>query len=192
MPYVLTALIVAYVFQFIFATSIPGLLSGEGWLARSGWGWVEVLRDNLLTNQSWAWVAIVVVTVWQACAFAIILYLAGLQTIPPELYEAASLDGASPWRQFRSITFPMIGAFFTINVVLSTRGFMQVFDQILALTGGGPGTATESVSVMIFRGGFAGGEFAYQTANAVVLVLVLGVVSLLQFKVLARKEATAS
>ena len=94
--------------------------------------------------------------VWQASAFAIIIYLSGLQTIPQELYEAASIDGAKPWRQFRSITFPLISAFFTINMVLSLKGFLQVFDHIVALTNGGPGTATESITLLIYRGGFTG------------------------------------
>ncbi len=127
--------------------------------------------------------------VWQSCAFAIIIYLSGLQTIPAELYEAASLDGAKPWRQFTSITFPLISAFFTINVVLSLKGFLQVFDPIVALTNGGPGTSTESVTLLIFRGGFSGGEFAYQTANAVIFFIVITIVSLFQFRVLQRREA---
>ena len=122
---------------------------------------------------TWAWTAIVALAVWQACAFAIIIYLSGLQTIPGELYEAASIDGAQPWRQFTSITFPLISAFFTI----------------IALTNGGPGTATESVTLLIFRGGFSGGEFAYQTANAVIFFIVITIVSLFQFRVLQRREA---
>ncbi|WP_228479499.1 carbohydrate ABC transporter permease [Microbacterium atlanticum] len=177
-PYILAILVIGYVFQFFFSNSLPKILSG-----------IPVFRDNILTNETWAWTAIVALAVWQACAFAIIIYLSGLQTIPAELYEASSLDGASPWRQFRSITFPLIGAFFTINVVLSLKGFLQVFDPIVALTNGGPGTSTESVTLLIFRGGFSGGEFAYQTANAVIFFIVITVVSLFQFRVLQRREA---
>src|SRR6478735_6114020 len=177
-PYVLAILVIGYVFQFFFSNSLPKILSG-----------IPLFADNILTNETWAWTAIVALAVWQACAFAIIIYLSGLQTIPAELYEASSLDGASPWRQFRSITFPLIGAFFTINVVLSLKGFLQVFDPIVALTNGGPGTSTESVTLLIFRGGFSGGEFAYQTANAVIFFIVITVVSLLQFRVLQRREA---
>ncbi|WP_353808504.1 carbohydrate ABC transporter permease [Agromyces sp. SYSU T00194] len=177
-PYVLAILVIGYVFQFFFSNSLPKILSG-----------IPLFRDNILTNPDWAWTAIVVLAVWQACAFAIIIYLSGLQTIPSELYEAASLDGAGAWRQFRSITFPLIGAFFTINVVLSLKGFLQVFDPIVALTNGGPGTSTESVTLLIFRGGFSGGEFAYQTANAVIFFIVITLVSLFQFRVLQRREA---
>jgi len=177
-PYVLAILVVGYVFQYFFANSLPRILSG-----------VPVLRDNILTNPDWAWTAIVALAVWQSCAFAIILYLAGLQTIPQELYEASAIDGATPRRQFRSITFPMISAFFTINMVLSLKGFLQTFDHIIALTAGGPGTSTESITLLIFRGGFQGGEFAYQSANAVLFVIVIMLVSFLQFRVLQRKEA---
>lgn len=177
-PYVLAVLVVGYVFQFFFSNSLPQILSG-----------IPLFADNILTNPEWAWTAIVALAVWQSCAFAIILYLAGLQTIPAELYEAAALDGASSGRQFRSITFPLISAFFTINVVLSLKNFLQVFDPIIALTNGGPGTSTESVTMLIFRGGFSGGEFAYQTANAVIFFVVITIVSLLQFRVLQRREA---
>ena len=177
-PYVLPVLVIGYVFQFIFSNSLPKMLSG-----------IPLFADNILTNETWAWTAIVVLAVWQACAFAIILYLAGLQTIPVEMYEAASLDGATPWRQFWSITFPLISAFFTINVVLSLKSFLQVFDPIMALTNGGPGTATESVTMLIFKGGFSGGEFAYQTANAVIFFIVITLVSLIQFRVLQSREA---
>jgi len=177
-PYILAILVIGYVFQFFFSSSLPKILAS-----------VPLFRDNILTNETWAWTAIVALAVWQSCAFTIIIYLSGLQTIPKELYEAASLDGAKAWRQFRSITFPLISAFFTINVVLSLKGFLQVFDPIVALTNGGPGTATESVTLLIFRGGFSGGEFAYQTANAVIFFLIITVVSLVQFRVLQRREA---
>lgn len=177
-PYVLAILIIGFVFRFIFGTSLPQLLSG-----------IPLFADNILTNPTWAWTAIVALAVWQGCAFAIILYLAGLQTIPEELYEAASLDGASAWQQFRSITFPMIWAYFTINMVLSVKGNLQVFDHIVALTNGGPGTATESVTMLIQRGGLAGGEFAYQTANAVIFFIIITIVSLIQFKGLGSGEA---
>ncbi|MET4636797.1 sugar ABC transporter permease [Mycetocola sp. 2940] len=177
-PYVLAVLVVGYVFQFLFSNSLPKILPN-----------IPIVADNMLSNPQWAWLPIVVLAVWQASAFAIIIYLSGLQTIPQELYEAASLDGAKAWRQFRSITFPLIGAFFTINMVLSLKGFMQVFDHVMALTNGGPGTATESISVLIYKGGFTGGEFAYQSANAVIFVIVIMIVSFLQFRVLQRREA---
>jgi raffinose/stachyose/melibiose transport system permease protein len=178
-PYVLSTLVIGYVFQYLFANSLPQIV-----------GAIPVLGENILANADWAWVAIVILAVWQASAFSIIIYLAGLQTIPGELYEATSLDGATPWRQFTSITFPLIASFFTINMVLSMKNFLQVFDHIVALTNGGPGTSTESITLLIYRGGFQGGEYAYQTANAVLYFLIIIVVSLIQFRVLSRREAS--
>jgi len=182
-PNVLSVLIVGYVFNYLLSNNLPliGQALGIKWLSTS-----------ILANPDLAWLGIVSVTAWQSIAFSVIIYLAGLQTVPAELYEAASLDGASVWRQFRSITFPMISGFFTINMVLALKGFLQAFDQIVALTGGGPGTSTESVAMVIYRGGFQGGEYGYQMANSVVYLLVIVVLSLLQMRTLQRKEADFS
>ena len=180
-PYILAILIIGYVFNYLFANSIPAVFSAIG---------LDSLATNLLADPNWAWVGIVFTTVWQAAAFNIILYLAGLQTIQPEIYEAAAIDGAKTWRRFRSITFPLIGAYFTINMVLSFKSFLQVFDQIVALTNGGPGTSTESIALVIFRGGFQGGEYGYQMANAVVYLFAIIILSFLQLRFLQRREAT--
>ena len=126
--------------------------------------------------------------VWQACAFNVILYLSGLQTVPSELYEASSLDGANKWQQFWKVTFPMIAPFFTINMVLAMKNALMVFDQIVAMTGGGPGTSTMSISYLIYTGGFTGGEFAFQSANAVVYFIVIMVISVLQLRILQKRE----
>ena len=121
-------------------------------------------------------------------SFNTILYLAGLQTVPGDIYEAAAIDGTGPWRRFFSITFPLIAPFFTINMVLSMKGFLMVFDHIVALTGGGPGQSTESISLLIYRGGFGGGEFAYQSANAVIYFIIIVAISIFQLRVLQKRE----
>jgi raffinose/stachyose/melibiose transport system permease protein len=180
-PYVLAILIIGYVFNYLFANSFPAIFASIG---------LDGLSGNILADPDFAWIGIVITTVWQAAAFNVILYIAGLQTIPGELYEAAGIDGASSWRKFRSITFPLIGAYFTINMVLSFKSFLQVFDQIVALTNGGPGTSTESIAMVIYRGGFQGGEYGYQMANAVVYLLVIILVSFIQLRFLQRREAT--
>ncbi|WP_409275064.1 carbohydrate ABC transporter permease [Neobacillus sp. SCS-31] len=180
LPYILSILIVGFIFNFIFAHMLPQV--GE----TLGWGW---LAKNILGDPDLAWLGIVLVAVWQSVAFSTILYLAGLVTISEDLYEAASIDGAGAWRKFWSITFPMIAPFFTINMVLAMKGFLQVFDQIVALTGGGPGRATESIALLIYRGGFEGGEFAYQSANAVLYFIVIVAISVFQLRVLNKREA---
>lgn len=182
-PNILSVLIVGYVFNYLISNNLPLIGQALG---------IEWLSTSILANPDLAWLGIVGVTAWQSIAFSVIIYLAGLQTVPGELYEAASLDGASPWRQFWSITFPLISGFFTINMVLALKGLLQAFDQIVALTNGGPGTSTESVAMVIYRGGFQGGEYGYQMANSVVYLVVIVVLSLLQLRVLSRKEADFS
>lgn len=181
-PYVLALLVIGYVFSYLFNFSLPAIGQALG---------IEALSASLLADPERAWLGIVVMTVWQGAAFTIIIYLAGLQTVPGELYEAAAIDGATRWRQFWSITMPMIWGFFTINLVLALKNFLQVFDQIIAMTGGGPGTATESIGVLIYRGGFEGGEFGYQLANAVVFMVVIIVFAFVQLRVLRREEVGA-
>ncbi len=178
-PNILAILVVGYIFNYLFQNSLPALASKLG---------IDFLSTSLLTKASTAWIGIVILAVWQSAAFNIIIYIAGLQTVPTEVYEAASIDGASPWRQFRSITFPLIAGFFTINMVLSLKAFLQIFDHIVALTGGGPGTDTESVALLIYKGGFQGGEYGYQSANSVIFFIVIVTFSIIQLRVLQRRE----
>jgi raffinose/stachyose/melibiose transport system permease protein len=178
-PNVLSVLIVGYVFHYLFTYSLPAIAEHLG---------IGALSGSILADPDLAWVGVVVLAVWQAAAFNIIIYLAGLQTVPEDLYEAATLDGATSWQRFRSVTLPLIAPFVTVNMVISLRNFLQVFDHIAALTSGGPGTATTSVSYMIYNGGFNGGEYAYQTANAVVFFLCIVAVSVFQLRILRRHE----
>ncbi|GAA3397208.1 carbohydrate ABC transporter permease [Cryptosporangium minutisporangium] len=180
-PNVLAILVVGYIFSYLFNNSLPALATSLG---------IDSLSTSLLTDAKTAWIGIVILAVWQAAAFNIIIYIAGLQTVPQELYEASAIDGASPWRQFRSVTFPMIAGFFTINMVLSLKTFLQIFDHIIALTNGGPGTDTESVSVLIYKGGFQGGEYGYQSANSVLFFVIIVVLSITQLRVLQRREVS--
>ncbi|WP_246040330.1 carbohydrate ABC transporter permease [Ectobacillus funiculus] len=179
LPNVLSMLIVGFIFNYLFANVVPELGKKLG---------IALFSTNILGNEHWAWVGVVIVAVWQACAMNTILYLSGLQTVPSELYEASGLDGANKWQEFWHITFPMIAPFFTINMVLAMKNFLMVFDQIVALTNGGPGRATESISLLIYKGGFSGGEFAYQSANSVVYFIIIVVISVLQIRFLQKRE----
>lgn len=178
-PYMLGTLIIGYVFSFIFSKIVPELGASLG---------IELLQFNILGNPKLAWIGIVIVAVWQSVAFNTVLYLSGLVTIDEDLYEAADIDGANNWSKFWKITFPLIMPFFTINMVVAMKNFLMVFDQIVALTGGGPGTTTESISLLIYRGGFQGGQYAYQSANAVVFFIIIVAISLFQIRVLERKQ----
>ncbi len=116
----------------------------------------------------WLWL---VVGVWQGSfAMNTIIYISGLQTVPQEVYEASMLDGASKWKEFFSVTLPLVIPFVTINLVLSTKNLLMVFDQIMSLTKGGPAQSTESISYLIYKNGMDGGQFGFQSANAVLFL----------------------
>ena len=178
-PYTLAVLVVGYVFKYIFMMPIPelGKALGIGWLS-----------ESMITSESLAWAPIVVLSVWQGVAYTTLIYLAGLQTIDDEIYEAAALDGVNAWQKFWQITFPLIGPFFTINLVLTMKGALGTFDQVVALTGGGPNSATETVTYLIYQGGLTGGEYAYQTANAAMFFIVLAIIAFIQLKFFGSKE----
>lgn len=179
LPAVLATLIIGYVFDFIFSEVITSIGKGAG---------IDALANSLLGNPAWAWVAIVIVAVWQACAVTTVIYMTGVESIPAELYEAAKVDGATPTQTFLRITLPLVMPFVAINMVLQIKNQLQVFDLIMAMTDGGPGTSTQSISFLIFRNGFNGGEFAYQSANAVVYFVLIMAISLIQLRLFRSKE----
>ena len=178
LPYMLGSLIVGFIFNFIFANIIPAV----GKSLDISW-----LSSNILGTSHAAW-GIIIVTLWSGCAFNTLIYLSGLQAIDTDIYEAAALDGAAGIKRFLKITFPLLAPAFTINMVLSAKGYLMVYDQIMAMTNGGPGTSTTSIAVLIYKKGFGGGQFATQTANAVVLFLVVVIISVFQLRFLEKRE----
>lgn len=178
LPYMLGTLIVSYVFKYIFSNIIPMFGNSLG---------ITALSSNILGTK-YAGIGVLVVTIWQSMAFNTLIYLSGLQTVDKDLYEAADLDGATGLIRFFKITFPLIAPFFTINMVLSGKNFLMSFDQFMALTNGGPGTATTTISVLIYKKGFSGGQFAYQSANAVLLFGIVILISIFQLRVLEKRE----
>lgn len=178
-PYTLAVLVIGYVFKYIFMVPIPQIGQALG---------IDWLSTSLLTNPDLAWFPIAFLSIWQGVAYSTLLYLAGLQTIDTEVYEAADIDGVNAWQRFWQITFPLIGPFFTINMVLSLKNALSMFDQVVALTGGGPDSKTETVSYLIFQNGLGNGEYAYQMANAVTFFIVLAILAFIQLKFFSGKE----
>ncbi len=121
-PNVLGGLVIGYIFSFIFTYILPVVGQSLG---------IEALSGSMLSSVSKAWIAIVIV------AMNTIIYISGLQTVPEDIYEAGAIDGVTGWRKFKDLTFPLIIPFFGINMVLSMKNFLMVFDQIMALTKGG-------------------------------------------------------
>ncbi len=179
LPNILGALVVGYIFNYFFTYILPAVADMIG---------IDALRTSILSNPSAAWIGIMVVCAWQAIAMNTIIYISGLQTVPEDVYEAGGLDGATGWKQFKYLTFPLIIPFFSINMVLCVKNFLMVFDQIMALTKGGPAQSTESISYLIYNNGMSGGQFGFQSANAVVFFIVIVAVSVAQMKFSGKKE----
>jgi raffinose/stachyose/melibiose transport system permease protein len=176
-PMVISGIVIAYVFNYLFSTSLPTIAARLG---------IGSLESSLLADERFAWIAVVIVTAWQAIPGAMIIYLAGLLAIPGEVYEAASIDGAQPWRQFRSITLPLMLGYVVINTILGFKGFINAYDIIVGLTNGGPGTSTFSVAMTIFTG-FTSGDYAYQMANAVLFFVITVLISVMQLRLIQRR-----
>ncbi len=171
-PRILGGLVVGYIFGYIFTYILPAM-TGTG---------------SMLSNTKTAWIAIVIVAAWQSIAQTTLIYISGLQTVPEDVYEAGAIDGATGWLSFKSLTFPLIIPFFSINMVLSMKDFLMVFDQIMALTKGGPAQSTESISYLIYNNGMGGGQFGFQSANAVIFFIVIVAISVAQLTITGKKE----
>ncbi|MDR0436590.1 MAG: sugar ABC transporter permease [Propionibacteriaceae bacterium] len=140
-------------------------------------------------SKEWAMPAVVIVGTWREMGYYMLLYLAGLQTIPREQYEAASLDGASSWQQFLYVTWPGLRPQTFFIAVMLTIGSMKVFDLVLVMTDGGPGTATLVLSQLIWNKSFKEtGQFGYASSIAVVLFVICLVFTLVQFFVNKRNQ----
>lgn len=178
-PNVLGGLVVGYIFSYLFTYILPALGESAG---------IEFLSKSILSSTKSAWFGIVLVCAWQSIAMNTIIYISGLQTVPEDVYEAGMLDGATGFKKFKDLTFPLIIPFFTINMVLCMKNFLMVFDQIIALTKGGPAQSTESISFLIYNNGMSGGQFGFQSANAVIFFVVIVIISVFQMNVLGKKE----
>ncbi len=178
-PNVLGGLVIGYIFSFIFTYVLPVIGQTLG---------IGALSSSMLSSTGKAWIAIVIVGCWQAIAMNTIIYISGLQTVPEDVYEAGAIDGVSGWKQFKELTFPLIIPFFSINMVLCMKNFLMVFDQIMALTKGGPSQSTESISYLIYNNGMSGGQFGFQSANAFVFFVVIVIISVVQTTITNRKE----
>lgn len=179
LPNILGGLIIGYIFSFIFTYIVPAV--GESLN-------IGFLKNSILASEKYAWIGVLIVGVWQAVAMNTIIYISGLQTIPAEIHEAGMIDGASRWQEFKSLTLPMLMPFVSTNLVLSTKNMLMVFDQIMALTKGGPAQSTESISYLIYRTGMDGGQFGFQSANAVVFFVVIVTISIIQMVITNKKE----
>ena len=180
-PSVPSAIILGYLWAYILSPTGNGLLNKllglfgihpVMWLAVPKWAMFSVLLVNL-----WSVVG------WHAC-----IYLAQLQSIPTEYYEAANVDGATAWQKFRYITFPMLASAMTVSVMLLLLNSMKLYDLPFALTSGGPGTSTTLISQIIIKTGFVEKSYGKATAMSAIFFVFIAVISVIQLKLMKKRE----
>ncbi|MEV0289925.1 MULTISPECIES: sugar ABC transporter permease [unclassified Kribbella] len=180
-PVILSSVVVAVIWQQMLKDDglVNASLRSFGVTNPPGW-----LSDPSLALYSVGWI-----TAWQAVGTCVVLYLAGLQSIPKELLEAASIDGAGPLRRFRTITWPLLAPSVTIMTVLSMIGGFKIYDQVKVMTNGGPGVGTTSTLAFdVVRTGIDAGAVGYGAAKAAVMFLIIAAISLLSIRIMRRRE----
>jgi raffinose/stachyose/melibiose transport system permease protein len=179
LPAVLSGLTVGLIFNQIMYRVIPpiGRALGIGWLS-----------NNILSSPRTAMLGILFVHVWQGVAMPTLLFLAGLQTIPDDLLEAAAIDGAGPFRRFLWVMVPFLMPVLSVVMVLTVKSGLMVFDYVKALTDGGPGGSTESISLLIFSNAFVENKYSYAIAEAILAGVLIALVSAIQIFVTNRKR----
>ncbi len=182
MPLMVSPVVVSFVVgRMLFQEDIGPINSFLRWLGFEGVAW--------LTDPTWAMVTIMVIDVWQWSSFMILMLMAGLQSVPYDLREAASIDGASFWQTFFRITLPLVMPIAATALLIRIIDAFKVVDIIMVLTGGGPGQATESVTLAIYRAGVKGGDLAFGSSQSYFLLLVM-VIFGGAFLVLSRRAMT--
>jgi sn-glycerol 3-phosphate transport system permease protein len=178
-PHVLSGAAVGLAWVFIFDPNYG--------LSRVAFEAIGRSSPSWLTDSDWAMAAVMIVYLWKSIGFAAIVYLAGLQGLPKDLYESADLDGAGGWTVFRRITLPLLSPVTFFLLITSIISSFQAFDVIAAMTDGGPGGATTILSWFIYEKGFSDFQAGPAAAGAIVMFVILLAVTLLQARYIERK-----
>ncbi|HEY9595256.1 MAG TPA: sugar ABC transporter permease, partial [Spirochaetia bacterium] len=178
-PNIISLIIIGYVWRFIFSRGFDSLYALTRW---------NVFQLSWLGDSKLAFLSVALVSVWQSIGFYMVIYIAGLQTVPKEQLEAAVIDGATPVSRFFRVTLPLIMPSVTVCVFYSLSNALKTFDVIFSLTFGGPGTATTSIALDIYRTAFSDSRFGYGAAKSVILFLIILVVTVVQLTAFKRRE----
>ncbi len=178
-PFVLSPLVVGLTFRWTLANdgSLNNALEALG-----------IPGPQWISSPNFAVVSVGLALAWQLIAFATVLYVAALRAIPTDLYEAASIDGASGYLRFRLITWPLVAPAVTITTLISLISALKLYDHVVALTGGGPGRASETVGLAIIRAGFTQNRAGLASAMAVLLLVITAATTAISIRVLRRRE----
>lgn len=178
-PYIMSMTIVGFIWKFIFSQGFENIYERTG---------LEILNLSWLGNPSLAFYSVVFVGVWQSVGFYVVLYIAGLQAIPKDVLEAATVDGANGRAKFFRIVLPLLGPSMTTCVFMSLINALKVFDTILALTKGGPGGSTYSVTLDIYREAFQNNNYGLGSAKSLIFFIIILILTQIVLKAFKSKE----
>ena len=179
LPAVLSMITVSLVFKQVFFYVLPAIGKALG---------IEALSTNILASKQNAIYGVLFVHLWQGVALPTLLFLAGLQTIPTELYEAAAIDGANGWQQFKHITVAYLIPTLSVVLVRLVKQGLMVFDYVKSMTAGGPGTATQTIALLIYNNGFERNRYSYSIAQAIATGVIIALISAIQIQASNRKK----
>lgn len=177
LPSVISVVLGGFVWSYNYSQGFPKLLAYLG---------LDI--SSPLGNPDYAMFGLIAVAVWQGIGSPMIIYIAGLQSIPGELLESARIDGAGTFRTFRNITLPLLAPSVTINLLLVLTGSLKVFDLVYVTTNGGPGFATEVISTFIYKSAFSSFKAGYGMALSMIFFVVLVIVTVVQVSIFRRRE----
>lgn len=180
-PSVPSAIILGYLWMYLLSPTNTGIIN-------KFLGWFHIKPVLWLADPQWAMFSIILVGVWSAVGWHACIYLAQLQSIPGEYYEAATIDGAGAWQKFRYITFPMLSSAMTVSVMLLLVNALKIYDLPFALTKGGPGTSTTMISQIIIKVGFVEKNYGKATAMSAVFFVFIMTASVIQLKLMKKRE----
>ena len=181
LPAVLSLIVVGIMFKAVFKLD-GGILNQ----ILTAVGLENLVRDWLGDGKTAMW-AIIFVQIWKWSGFAMTIYLAGLQGISKDYYEAATIDGAGTWQKFKNITLPLLAPAFTVVITMNTIGGFKVFEQVYVMTNGGPGNATQVLNTYIYKE-FSKGTLGRSSAASLLLFLMISVVAILVNRALTKRE----
>lgn len=173
LPAILSLVTVGLIWNELFYRMIPAIGEATGW---------SLFQSSWLGSPKLAMYAILIVNLWQGCATPIVLLIAGLQSVPVDLYEAASIDGATAWEKFKCITIPYLIPVLNMVIVTCVKGGLTTFDYIKAMTDGGPMQSTESVGILIYNHAMQEGKFGYSVAESMILFVIIALVSIVTMR----------
>jgi multiple sugar transport system permease protein len=168
-PLILTPLVIGATYRF--------MLDRDNGIINEFLALVGLQRIPFLADPAWAMTSVILVDVWQWTPFAVLVLLAGLESLPVEPFEAARMDGASRWGEFWYITLPLLAPVIAVVLLIRTMDAFREFDKIFIMTGGGPGIATQTLPIFLYRSGFQDFDMGFSAATGVEMLIIVTVVS---------------